>query len=125
MKRLPSVTTAAMTALALCTTTAWSAHMSFLSAGAIELGIKAAAAAFEKQIGHRVKITCNTAPELRERMEGNPAFDVVLAPPAVINDFAAANQLAAVRSPVGRVGTCVAVRTGAPVPDIASNNAVK
>ena len=58
-------------------------------------------------------------------MEGNPAFDVVLAPPAVINDFAAANQLTAVRSPVVRVGTWVAVCTGAPVPDTASSDAVK
>ena len=49
----------------------------------------------------------------------------MLAPPAVINDFAAANQLTAVRSPVVRVGTWVAVRTGAPVPDIANRDTVK
>ena len=118
MKNTYSVTATAITALTLCTTTAWSADIAVLSAGAIEPGIKAAAAAFEKQTGHAVKITFNTAPELRKRMEGNPAFDVVIAPPAVINDFAAANQLAAARSPVGRVGMGVAVRNGAPVPDI-------
>ena len=124
MKSLSSLTAAAIAALAF-TTTAWSADIAVLSAGAIEPGIKAAAAAFEKQTGHTVKITFNTAPELRKRMEGNPAFDVVIAPPAVINDFAAANQLAAARSPVGRVGMGVAVRNGAPVPDIASSDAVK
>ena len=48
-----------------------------LSAGAIEPGLKAAAAAFEKQTGHVAKITFNTAPELRKRMESHPAFDVV------------------------------------------------
>ena len=58
-------------------------------------------------------------------MEGNPAFDVVIAPPTVTNDFAAANQLAAARSPVGRVGMGVAGRNGAPMPDIASSDAVK
>ena len=125
MKNTYSVTATAITALTLCTTIAWSADIAVLSAGAIEPGIKAAAAAFEKQTGHSVKITFNTAPELRKRMEGNPAFDVVIAPPAVINDFAAANQLAAARGPVGRVGMGVAVRNGAPVPDIASADAVK
>ena len=125
MKSLSSLTAAAITALTFCTTTAWSADIAVLSAGAIEPGIKAATAAFEKQTGHSVKITFNTAPELRKRMEGNPAFNVVIAPPAVINDFAAANQLAAARSPVGRVGAGVAVRTGAPVPDIASSDALK
>ena len=125
MKILSTLTNAAIAALALCTTTAWSAELAVLSAGAIEPGIKAAAAAFEKQTGHTVKITFNTAPELRKRMEGNPAFDVVIAPPAVIHDFAAANQLAAARSPVGRVGMGVAVRTGAPVPDVSSADTVK
>ena len=125
MKSVSSLTAAAVAALALCTTTAWSAEISVLSAGAIEPGIKAAAGAFEKQTGHSVKITFNTAPELRKRMEGNPAFDVVIAPPAAINDFAAANQLSAARSPVGRVGMGVAVRTGAPLPDIESSDAVK
>ena len=124
MKRLFLLASATITELLLCTS-AWSADIAVLSAGAIEPGIKAAAAAFEKQTGHRVKITFNTAPELRKRMEGHPAFDVVIAPPAVINDFAAANQLGAARSPVGRVGMGVAVRNDAPVPDIASADAVK
>lgn len=105
--------------------TAIAADIAVLSAGAIEPGIKAAAAAFEKQTGHSVKITFNTAPELRKRMEGNPAFDIVIAPPAVIADFAASAKLAAARANVGRVGLGVAVRDGAPVPDIGSAEAVK
>ena len=96
-----------------------------LSAGAIEPGLKAAAAAFERQTGHVPTITFNTAPELRKRMQGNPAFDVVIAPPAVINEFAAAGQLDAARAAVGRVGMGVAVRDGAPMPDISSAEAVK
>ena len=96
-----------------------------LSAGAIEPGLKAAVAAFEKQTGHVAKITFNTAPELRKRMDTNPAFDVVIAPPAVIADFAAASKLAETRANVGRVGLGVAVREGAPVPDISSQAALK
>jgi molybdate transport system substrate-binding protein len=91
---------------------ALAADITVLSAGAIEPGIKAAATAFEKQTGHTINITFNTTPELRKRMEGNAAFDVVIAPPAVINDFAAAGKLATARANVGRVGMGVAVRDG-------------
>ena len=100
-------------------------ELQVLSAGAIEPGLKAAVAAFEKQSGHVVKITFNTAPELRKRMDSNPAFDVVIAPPAVIADFAAAGKLLDARANVGRVGMGVAVRDGAAVPDIANADALK
>ena len=104
---------------------ALAADIAVLSAGAIEPGIKAAANAFEKQTGHSIKITFNTAPELKKRMEANSVFDVVIAPPAVIADFAAAGKLAAGRANVGRVGMGVAIRDGAPVPDISTADAVK
>ena len=100
-------------------------ELQVLSAGAIEPGLKAAVAAFEKQTGHVAKITFNTAPELRKRMDSNPAFDVVIAPPTVIADFAAASKLAETRANVGRVGMGVTVRDGAPLPDIASQAALK
>jgi molybdate transport system substrate-binding protein len=104
---------------------AQAAELRVLSAGAIEPGLKAAVGSFEKQTGHTVQITFNTAPELRKRMESNPAFDVVIAPPAVIGDFAAASKLAEARANVGRVGMGVAVREGAPLPDISSADALK
>lgn len=104
---------------------AHAAEIKLLSAGAIEPGLRAAVGAFEKQTGHTVSITFNTAPELRKRMDSNPAFDVVIAPPAVIGDFASASKLAETRANVGRVGMGVAVREGAPVPDISNADALK
>ncbi|APW36681.1 hypothetical protein RD110_05305 [Rhodoferax koreense] len=101
------------------------AELAVLSAGAIEPGLKAAASAFEQQTGHKVSITFNTAPELKKRMDGNEAFDVVIAPRAAIGEFAGANKLAETRAIVGRVGMGVAVREGAPVPDIASAESLK
>ncbi len=101
------------------------AEIAVLSAGAIEPGLKAAVGAFEAQTGHKVKLTFNTAPELKKRMDGNEAFDVVIAPRAAIGEFAAGNKLAETRAIVGRVGMGVAVREGAPVPDISSAEALK
>ena len=132
MTRLPfmqrSLVCAAIVSASLLTSlasAAFAAEIQVLSAGAIEPGLKAAAGAFEKQTGHSVAITFNTAPALRQRMQGNPPFDVVIAPPAVIGDFAAASQLAETRANVGRVGIGVAVRAGAPVPDISNADALK
>ncbi len=126
MPRLSSLARAlAFTALAAGAATAFAADIAVLSAGAIEPGLKAAVSAYEKQSGHKVLITFNTAPELKKRMDSNPAFDVVIAPPAVIGEFAAASKLAETRANVGRVGMGVAVRDGAPVPDISSADAMK
>jgi molybdate transport system substrate-binding protein len=101
------------------------AEIKVLSAGAIEPGLKAAAAAFQKSTGHEVKITFNTAPQIRKRVGDGEVQDVVIAPPAVIDEFSKAGKLAPERANVGRVGMGVAVRPGAPVPDISSTDALK
>jgi len=100
------------------------AEITVLSAGAIQPGLAAAAAAFEKQTGHAVKITYATAPQIAARVGGGETFDVVIAPPAVLDELANAGKLGD-RLSVGRVGVGVAVRAGAPVPDISSAEALK
>lgn len=55
----------------------------------------------------------------------NPAFDVVIAPPTAMEEFAAARKLAETRANVGRVGMGVAVRDGARMPDISNPDAFK
>src|SRR5882672_3587965 len=94
------------------------AEIKVLSAGAVEPGIRAAAAAYAKQSGNEVKITFNTAPEIRKRIAGGEPFDVVIAPPAALDEFSG-------RVTAERVGLGVAVRPGAEVPDISSTEALK
>lgn len=104
---------------------AGAAELKVLSAGALEPGMKAAVAEFQKASGHAVKITFNTAPQIRKRITDGEVHDVVVAPPAVIDEFAKAGKLGQDRANVGRVGMGVAVRRGAPVPDISSPEALK
>src|SRR5882762_7731183 len=113
---------------ALCTFTAggaMAAEIRVLSAGAVEPGLRAVAAAFQKQSGHDVRITFNTAPEIRKRIGGGEVFDVVIAPPAALDEFAGAGKVTTDRANLGRVGLGVAVRPGAAVPDISSGDALK
>ena len=104
---------------------AGAAEVRVLSAGALEPGMKAAAAEFQKTSGHAVKIAFNTAPQIRKRIEAGEVHDVVVAPPAVLDEISKAGKLGQDRANVGRVGMGVAVRPGAPAPDISSQEALK
>jgi molybdate transport system substrate-binding protein len=100
-------------------------EISVLSGGAIEPGLHSAAAAFEKQTGQHVKITFNTTPQIVKRIAGGDKFDVVIAPLQTLDAFSKESKLQGDRMNVGRVGLGVAVRPGAPAPDISSADGLK
>ena len=102
------------------------AEITVISGGAIEPGLRAAAAAFEKETGHRVAVTFNTTPQMRKRIPQGDQFDVVIAPPVAIEAFAKAGLVEREgKVNVGRVGGGVAVRPGAPVPAMANKEDMK
>ena len=101
------------------------AEIKVLSAGAVEPGLHAAAAAYTKASGNEVRITFNTAPAIRKRIGAGETFDVVIAPPGALDEFAVAGKIAAERVALGRVGLGVAVRPGADVPDISSSERLR
>ena len=97
-------------AMAVLAQVAAAAEITVLSAGAIELGLRAAVAAFQKETRHEVRITFNTAPQIRKRVGSGETWDVVIAPPAAIEEFDKAGRVERERVTVGRVGLGVAVR---------------
>jgi molybdate transport system substrate-binding protein len=117
--------TAMMFAGAVLATAVQAAEITVLSGGAIEPGLHAAAAAFEKQTKHTVKITFNTTPQSLKRVNGGEKFDVVILPPGALKELAASGKVEEGGLSVGRVGLGVLVRTNAPVPDISSVDAIK
>ena len=97
-------------------------NLTVLSAGAVEPGLRAALKAY----GKPVSVTFNTAPQIRERVEKNAeTYDVVVVPPAAMDAFADAGRVEAARVTLGRVGQGIAVRPGAPLPDISSLEAMQ
>jgi len=107
---------------------ALAAEITVLSAGAVEPGIRPALAAFETASGHHVTLAFATAPQIRQRIEAGATHDMVIAPPAVLDALAQASKVVADRSQrvvIGRVGIGVAVRPGAPLPDISSAESLK
>src|SRR5262249_29558544 len=107
----------AAAALAIAATSAVGADLKVLTAGAYKPVLQALAPAFEQRSGHRLVVDNDTAGALQKRIAAGEAFDVVVLPPA---------GLAALASRVGpalslaRVQIGVAVKAGAPLPDIST-----
>ena len=102
------------------------AEVQALSAGAMQPGLIAVAPEFRSQSGHRLKVTYAIASELRRRVGGGEVADVLLAPVAVIAELAQNGRVAADgQLALGRVGAGVVARNGAPLPDVASAEALK
>ena len=102
------------------------ADVKVLSAGAIEPGLLRAAEQFERASGNEIKVQFNTAPQLTKRMAEGEVADILIAPPAVLDEQAKNSRIATQgRFMLGRVGAGVVVRASAPNPDIATVEALK
>jgi len=112
-------------AIAGCAHTPGGSDATILSAGAVEPGLVAALTRFEQETGKRAAVSFNTAPQVRERLTKGEKFDIVIVPTAMMDGFAKEGRVAAERVMLGSVGQGIAVRAGAPVPDVSSVDAMK
>ena len=96
------------------------AEIKVLTAGAYKQVVLALVPDFEKQTGHKVTVDNGTTGQLKKRIEGGEAFDLLVITPAVIDELIAepASSPPAARSISPRVGIGVVVKEGAPKPDI-------
>lgn len=101
------------------------AQINILSAGAVSPGLVKVIEAFRRETGDDVKVTFATAPELRKRLDSGESADVVIAPPALLDELAKSGRAAAERVIVGRIGVGVMARDGAAVPAIATAEELK
>ncbi len=107
--------------LALIALPAGAAEIKVLSAGAYKAVVVALAPEFEQRTGHRIVVDNDTAGALARRVEGGEAFDLLVVTPAVIEQLAKAGKVAAAPpTRLARVAIGVAVKQGAPKPDIGS-----
>lgn len=116
----------ALPTLSVAISSAHAAEVNVMSGAAVEAGLVVAAEAFRKQTRNTVKITYATTPEIRQRMGAGELPDVVIAPPTLLDELTKSGKVdGAARVSVGRVGVGVAVRKGAPKPDISTTDALK
>ena len=110
--------------LSLTIGTATAADIKVLTAGAYKPVLLAMQADFEKQTGHILKIENDTAGALQKRIAAGEAFDVTVLPPAAAQQLTKDGKLldGSARR-LARVAIGVAVKNGAPAPDISSVSA--
>lgn len=112
--------TLALALLALCGSAA-ATDLKVLTAGAFKPVVAALAPVFEQRTGHRLTIDNDTAGALQKRIGNGEAFDLVVLTPAAIEQLATAGKVKTGTSVrLARVAIGVAVKQGAPAPDISS-----
>jgi len=112
--------------LSLVTAIATAADIKVMSAGAVEPGLVPLAQAFERETGHRVQVGFATAPVLKQRLAAREVADILIAPPALVDEAVTADlAVAGERLLLGRVGVGVVTRSDGPAPDIATTDALK
>jgi molybdate transport system substrate-binding protein len=102
------------------------AELQILAGGAMTGPLRELAAPFESASGHKVVFRFGTTPELIKLATTGDPFDLGIVPVDVMKDAAAQARFASgPTTNIARVGLGVAVRSGAPKPDISSPDALK
>ena len=81
---------------------------------------------FERATGHQLVIEYAFAADLKRRIEAGDPFDVAILPPDIADNLMVRGKIAiGSRVDLGRTGMGVAVRRGAPIPDIGTVDAFR
>ena len=104
---------------------AMAADLKLLTAGAYKSAALELVPEFEKKTGHKVTVENDTAGALARRVAAGESFDVVVIPPAAMAPLLSGKLIESSAKPLARVGIGVAIKQGAPVPDISSVEAWK
>ena len=119
-----AVAAQASVALMLLPGAAGAAEIKLLSSGAMRTALEELAPQFERATEHKLAISFAGTNAIASRLQAGETVDVVIAASPVIDTFVEAGRLAT-RVDLVRSGVGVAVRAGAPKPDIGSAEAFK
>jgi molybdate transport system substrate-binding protein len=117
---------AAVVAVALGAGAAHAAEVRLMSSNAVKTVLEELAPQFEKATENKLKISFGAAANLKASIDKGEAFDVaILTGPLVDALIKEGKAVAASRADIARSGIGVAVKKGAPKPDIATTDAFK
>jgi molybdate transport system substrate-binding protein len=120
--------TLALGALAAMMSTAAveAADIKVLASNGVRGTLEELAPAFERATANKLAITFGLAAVLKRQIEAGEAFDLAILTSAGIEDLARQGKIdRASRTSIARSGVGIAVRAGAPRPDISTAEALK
>ena len=125
MKRYLVAAGAAALALTLTAAGAGAADVTLLCSNALKSVLEELGPQFEKASGHRLKIYGSTGP-LKAQIEKGQPFDVAIVGDETIDELLKSGKLASgSRVDIARSGMGVAIRKGAPKPELGTTQAFK
>lgn len=105
---------------------AGAAELKVFSTNGVKSVLEELAPQFEKATGHKLIIRFAPAADLKGQIEKGEAFDLAILTAAAIDDLIKQGKLdAATRANIANSGAGVAIKKGAPKPDIATADAFK
>ena len=104
---------------------AQAAEIKVLASTAVKTSLEALSPQFEKATGNKVDLTFAPAAVLKEKIDQGTAFDVAVLTTPIIDALAGAGKIDTARTAIAHSGIGVAIRKGAPKPDIGTKDAFK
>src|SRR5712691_6259628 len=101
------------------------AEVKVLSSNALKTVLEELGPQFEKATEHKLAFTLGTAVGLKGDIEKGATFDVAILTASAIDDLIKQGKVVAARTDLARSGAGMAVRKGAPKPDISTTEAFK
>jgi molybdate transport system substrate-binding protein len=121
---MTSFTIAASLASLFTLGAAQAAEIKVISSVGVKTALEVLAPQFERASEHKVKLVFGTSVPLKRQVDAGETFDVVILTPAMLEDLAKQGKVGTAAN-VAKVGIGVAIKAGAPKPDISSAEAVK
>ncbi|AMN42146.1 molybdate ABC transporter substrate-binding protein [Rhodoplanes sp. Z2-YC6860] len=113
-------------ALAVLPPAARATELKVIAGGSMTAVLNELGPQFERTSGHKVTVQFGSTPQLIKQVASDTPFDVGVVPVEVFKDAAARERFAPGPTvDIARVGYGVAVRAGAPKPDVSSPEALK
>jgi molybdate transport system substrate-binding protein len=105
---------------------AQAAELKIIAGAALSSSLAELGPQFERMTGHSLLIQYGILGTLKKRLDSGEAFDLAIVPAGLLNGAAKQGKIAdGTHVALVRVGMAVAIRSGAPKPDISSADAFK
>ena len=125
MKQMLSPVIVALVLGSSYSSSALGAEITLIAPGGIRAAVEQLIPEFERKSGHKVKATFGSGLGTKKQVASGEAFDVPIVQPPYPEVIASGNVVASSATPLASVAVGVAVRKGAPKPDISTPDAVK
>jgi molybdate transport system substrate-binding protein len=125
MKFQNAMIAAAGLALPLLAGQAQAVEIKVLASTAVKTTLQELAPQFTKATGNKIDLTFAPAAALKEKIEQGTAFDVAVLTTPIIDGLAGSGKVETIHSAIAHSGIGVAIRKGAPKPDISTRDAFK